>query len=75
MTTVENMKKEMTGMVTKTDLAKTTQRLDETHSSVEMVKNELTNVITSIENLKTDTDAGKFNKPRFIFSHCDKTKI
>jgi hypothetical protein len=41
MATVENMKKEMTGMVHKSDLAQTTQRLDETQTSVEIVKKEL----------------------------------
>jgi hypothetical protein len=39
MATVENLKKEM---ITKTDLAHTTQRLDETHASrVESLKKEL----------------------------------
>jgi hypothetical protein len=62
MATVENLKKEM---ITKTDLAQTSQRLDEKHTSrVEIVKNELTNVITKVENLKKDTN-GKFNIPSF----------
>jgi hypothetical protein len=70
MTTVENMKNEM---ITKNDLAQTTQRLDEIQTSrVESVKNELTDVITTVENMKIDTDAGKFNQSRYIFvSHCD----
>ncbi|XP_046640038.1 uncharacterized protein LOC124321177 [Daphnia pulicaria] len=51
MTTVENMKKDMT------DLAHTTQRLDETHtSSVESVKKELANVMTTVENMKKITN-------------------
>jgi|688.fasta_scaffold1861448_1 hypothetical protein len=45
MATVESMKKDMTGMVHKADLAQITQRLDETHTSVtsrvESVKKEL----------------------------------
>jgi hypothetical protein len=54
MTTVENMKKDMT------DLAHTTQRLDETHtSSVESVKKELANLMTTVENMKKITN-GKF---------------
>ncbi|EFX75551.1 hypothetical protein DAPPUDRAFT_323209 [Daphnia pulex] len=58
MTTVENMKNEM---ITKTDLQQTTQRLDETHTlRVESVKNELTDVMTTVKNLKKDTDAAKF---------------
>jgi hypothetical protein len=36
--TIENMKKEMTGIVHKNDLAQTTQRLDETDTVVEIVK-------------------------------------
>jgi prefoldin subunit 5 len=45
-------------------LAQTLQRLDETHSSVESVKNELTNVMITVENLKKDTN-GKFNLQTF----------
>jgi hypothetical protein len=57
MATVENMKKEM---ITKADLAHTTQRLDETHTSrVESVKKELSNVMTTVENIKKES--GKFN--------------
>jgi hypothetical protein len=60
MATVENMKKEMTGMVHKADLAQITQRLDETHTSrVESVKKELANVMTTVENMKKITN-GKF---------------
>ncbi len=52
MVTVENMKNEM---VTKTDLAQATQRLDEIQTTrVESVKNDLTNVMTTVENLKND---------------------
>jgi hypothetical protein len=51
MTTVENMKKDVT------DLAHTTQRLDETHtSSVESVKKELANLMTTVENMKKITN-------------------
>jgi prefoldin subunit 5 len=57
MATVENLKKEM---ITKTDLAQTAQRLDKTHTSVESLKNELTNVITTVQNMKIDTN-GKFS--------------
>jgi hypothetical protein len=40
-------------MITKTDLAHSTQRLDETHTShVESVKKELANVMTTVENIK-----------------------
>ncbi|XP_046642629.1 uncharacterized protein LOC124327676 [Daphnia pulicaria] len=53
MATVENLKKEM---ITKTDLAQTAQRLDKTHTSVESLKNELTNVITTVQNMKLDTN-------------------
>ncbi|EFX60624.1 hypothetical protein DAPPUDRAFT_342342 [Daphnia pulex] len=54
--TVENLKKEMTGIVTKTDLAQTVQRLDETHASrVESIKNDLS-LMTTVENLKKDTN-------------------
>jgi hypothetical protein len=61
MATVENMKKEMTGLITKADLAQTTQRLDETHTSrVESVKKELANVMTTVENIQKIT-IGKFN--------------
>jgi hypothetical protein len=60
MATVENMKKEMTGLITKADLAQTTQRLDETHTSrVESVKKELANVMTTIENIQK-IKIGKF---------------
>ncbi|XP_046448793.1 uncharacterized protein LOC124197394 [Daphnia pulex] len=56
-TTVENIKKEMTGLITKADLVQTTQRLDETHiSRVESVKKELANVMTTVENMKKDTN-------------------
>jgi hypothetical protein len=41
MATVKNIQKEMTGMAHKTELAQTTQRLDETHTVVEIVKKEL----------------------------------
>jgi hypothetical protein len=41
MATVENMKKEMTGMVHKDD--------------VQIVKKELANVMTTVENMKKDT--------------------
>jgi hypothetical protein len=51
-------------IITKTDLAQTLQRLDETHSSVESVKNELTNVMITVENLKKDTN-GKFSLQTF----------
>jgi hypothetical protein len=62
------MKNEMTGMITKTDLAQTTQHLDEIQASrIEIVKNELTNVMTTVENLKKDTN-GKFNLPTFVIS-------
>ncbi|XP_046449832.1 uncharacterized protein LOC124198172 [Daphnia pulex] len=62
MATVEYMKQEMSGMVTKTDLAQTTQRLEETHTSrVESVKNELkatqadvTQKHTAVERVKTE---------------------
>ncbi len=59
MATVENIKKEMTGMVHKADLEQTTQRLDETHTSVQNVKKELFTVLTTVENMKKDT-SGKF---------------
>jgi DNA anti-recombination protein RmuC len=52
--TVENLKKDM--VTIKTDLVQTTQHLNKTHSSVESVKNELINVMTSVENLKKDTN-------------------
>jgi hypothetical protein len=60
MATVESMKKEMTGMVHNADLAQITQRLDETHTSrVESVKKELSNIMTTVENMKKES--GKFN--------------
>jgi hypothetical protein len=62
MATVENMKKEM---ITKTNLAQTTQRLDETHTSrVESVKKELSNVMTTVGNIKKES--GKFNHSTLI---------
>jgi outer membrane murein-binding lipoprotein Lpp len=74
--TVLNLKADKTALDLKADktaLAQTTQRLDETHTSrVESVKNKLTDVIATVENLKIDTDAGKFNQSRYIFvSHSD----
>jgi hypothetical protein len=60
--TVDNIKKEMTGLITKADLVQTTQRLDETHTSrVESVKKELANVMTTVESMKKDTNNGKSN--------------
>jgi hypothetical protein len=48
-TTVKNMKKEM---ITKTDLAQTTQRLNKMQTSrVESVKKEFANVMTTVENI------------------------
>ncbi len=43
----------MTDLITKVDLAQTTQRLDETHTShVESVKKEWVNVMTTVESMK-----------------------
>ncbi|EFX70892.1 hypothetical protein DAPPUDRAFT_256561 [Daphnia pulex] len=53
--TIENVKHEM---ITKTDLAQTTQRLDEIQTSrVESFKKELTNVMTTVEILEKNTNA------------------